>query len=130
MLIDSTRLRVLKLCYPNSDKLAHEQQLECFSHLKVMADNLASSIPFCLQRFKVADTSNSSVRQHSITLTTDEEIKPYMACLIAWPLSLAASLKGVDLDQKLWFKSELANIGKTIGARVLECVGTDQWLEL
>jgi hypothetical protein len=131
MLIDSTRLRVLKLSRPNSDNFTHEQQLECFSHMKAMVDNLASSVPFCLQRFKVADTSpNSLFRQYSITLTTNEEIKPYMASLILWPLTLASSLKGVDAKQKLWFKAELAHLGRIVGTGVLECAGADQWLEL
>ena len=130
MLIDSTRLRVLELSRPNSDDFAHKQQLECFSHMKVMADNLASSVPFCLQRFKVADSPNSLFCQSSITLTTNEEIKPYMAGLIVWPLTIASSLEGVDFRQKLWFKTELAHLGRIVGAGVLECAETDQWLKL
>jgi hypothetical protein len=130
MLISSTRLRVLELGHPNLDDFSHEQQLEWFSHMKVMADNLASSIPFCLQRFKVADSPNSLFCQKSITLTTNEEIKPYMASLAVWPLTIASSLEGVDVKQKLWFKSELAHLGRTVGVGVLECAETDQWLKL
>jgi hypothetical protein len=130
MLIDSTRLRVLELSRPNSDDFAHKQQLECFSHMKVMADNLASSVPFCLQRFKVSDSPNSLFCQNSITLTTNEEIKPYMASLTVWPLTIASSLEGVDVKQKLWFKTELAHLGRIGGTGVLECAETDQWLEL
>jgi hypothetical protein len=131
MLVDSTRLRVLELSRPNSDDFAHkQQQQECFSHMKVMADNLASSVPFCLQRFKVADSPNSLPCQYSITLTTNEEIKPYMAGLTIWPLTIASSLEGVDVKQKLWFKTELAHLGRIVGAGVLECAETDQWLEL
>lgn len=130
MLIDSTRLRVLELSRTNSDGFAHKQQLECFSHMKVMADNLVSSVPFCLQRFKVADNPNSLFCRYSITLTTNEEIKPYMASLIVWPLTIASSLEGVDVKQKLWFKTELAHLGRIVGSGVLECAETDQWLEL
>jgi hypothetical protein len=131
MLIDSTRLRVLELGRLNSDGFAHKkQQLECFSHMKVMADNLASSVPFCLQRFKVADSPNSLFCQCSVTLTTNEEIKPYMAGLIVWPLAIASSLEGLDVKQKLWFKTELAQLGRIVGTGVLECAETDQWLEL
>jgi len=130
MLVDSTRLRVLELSRPNSDDFAHKQQQECLSHMKVMVDNLASSVPFCLQRFKVADSPNSLPCQYSITLTTNEEIKPYMAGLTIWPLTIASSLEGVDVKQKLWFKTELAHLGRIVGAGVLECAETDQWLEL
>ena len=123
-------MRVLKLSHPNSDDFAYEQRLECLSHMKIMADDLASSVPFCLQRFKVSDSSNSSSHQNLITLNTNEDIKPYVTGLTIWPLTIASSLGDVDVKQKLWFRSELARLGRMVGARVLECAETDQWLEL
>lgn len=92
-----------------------------------MADSLASTIPFCLERFKVADNPNSPIRQTAITLNTNEEIKPYLASSAVWPLTIASSLGGIDVRQHLWFRSELARLGRIIGAGVLECAETDQW---
>ena len=128
MLISSTRLRVLELSRPNPlvNSTFEQQRLECFIHLKTMANSLASTIPFCLERFKV-DNPSSPIRQTSITLNTNEEIKPYLASLAVWPLTIASSLDGIDVRQKLWFRSELARLGRTIGDSVLECAETDQW---
>jgi hypothetical protein len=128
MLINSTRLRVLELSCPNPlvDFTYEQQRLECIIRLEAMADSLAFSIPFCLERFKVDDPS-SPIRQTSITLNTNEEIKPYLASLAVWPLTIASSLEGIDVRQQLWFRSELASLGRIIGDGVLECAETDQW---
>jgi hypothetical protein len=126
MFINSTRLSILKLSRPHSDDFPHEQRSECLSHMKFMADDLASSVPSCLQRFKVSDSPNSNL----ITLNTNEDIKPYVAGLAIWPLTIASSLGDVEVKQKLWFRSELARLGRVVGVRVLECAETDHWLEL
>ena len=132
MLINNTRLKVLALSRSYPDDLSSEHGLECRSHIEIMANDLASSVPFCLQRFKVTDRRNSSSHQSLITLSTDEDIKPYLASLTVWPLTIASSLGAVDVDIKqiLWFRSELARLGRIVGAGVLECAETDQWLKL
>ena len=128
MLINSTRLRVLELSRPNPlvDFTYEQQRLECITNLEAMADSLASSIPFCLERFKVNNPS-SPIRQTSITLNTSEEIKPYLASLAVWPLTVASSLEGIDVRRQLWFRSELVRLGRITGDGVLECAETDQW---
>ena len=95
-----------------------------------MADSLASTIPFCLERFKVAHDPDSPIRQTLTMLNTNDEIKPYLAMLAIWPLAIASSLEGVDVGQQLWFRSELARLGRITGAGVLEFAETDQWLRL
>ena len=130
MLINSTRLRVLELSHLNLDDFAHEQRLECLSHMKIMANDLAFSLPFCLQRFKVSDSPNTSSHPNLIALNTNEDIKPYVASLSVWPLTIASSLREVDVKRKLWFRSKLARLGRIVGAGVLECAENDQWLQL
>jgi len=133
MLINSTRLRVLELTRPNPladlDFNYEQQRRECMTQLKAMADSLASTIPFCLERFK-AENPNSPNCPTSITLNTNEEIKPYLASLTACPLTVASSLEGIDVRQRLWFRSELARLGRITGDGVLECAETDQWATL
>jgi hypothetical protein len=130
MLINSLRLRALKIIHPCSDDFIDEQSLECLSRIKSMADDLASSVPFCLQRFKVIDNHNSSSHQDSIIPTTSEDIKPYIAGIIIWPLSVASSISGVDIKQRTWFRSEVARFGRMEGDKVLECAELDPWLEI
>lgn len=125
MLINSARLRVLAFCHGEAGDFPHEQRLECLSHMQIMANDLASSVPFCLQRFKITPT-----RQESIVLNTGEDIKPYMANLTIWPLSIASSLRDVEVTQKEWFRSMLARLGRTVGAGIFEYAETDQWFDL
>lgn len=128
MLINSIRLRVLEPSCQNPlvDFTYEQQRLGCITQLRAMADSLASTIPFCLERFK-ADNLHSSTRQTSITIITDEEIKPYLASLAVWPLTIASSLERIDVRQQLWFRSELAKLGRITGNSVLECAETEQW---
>ena len=129
MLVNNTRLETLRLNRPGSP-VSWEQQLKCLYHMRLMANDLASSIPYCLQRFKVSDTRNSNARSDTVMLNLDEDIKPYMANLAVWPLSIASSLGGLEGKQRSWFRSELARLGRIIGVSVIECAETTQWLEL
>lgn len=130
MLINSTRLNALKLSHPNLDDFAFDQRLESLSRIKIMANGLASSLPYCLGRFKVTDSHDSFSHQSLITLNTEENLKLYVPGLIVWPLSIASSLADVDVKQIMWFRSELARLGRTIGIGILECADGDGWIEL
>jgi hypothetical protein len=98
MLINNTRLRVLELSHspPLVDFTANEQRLECITTLKAMANSLASSIPFCLERVK-ASFPDSPSREVPVTFNAIEEIKPYLANWIVWPLTVASSLERIDI---------------------------------
>lgn len=129
MLINSARLRFLESSPrdPSADCTDDQQRLHCVTQLNAMADSVASTVPFCLERFKVVDSPKSPTGQTSITINTNEEIKPYLVNLVAWPLTIASSLEWVDIRQQLWFRSELARLGRVIGDGVLECADTDHW---
>ncbi|OCT54441.1 hypothetical protein CLCR_00886 [Cladophialophora carrionii] len=132
MLLNRARLRILEITRPSSDDLAGEQQREeedCCLQIREMADALSSSIPFALERFAVAPASKTAEQQECI-LREDEEIKPYHGNLTAWPLSVASSIGGLDGGMRDWLKAELVLVGKTVGAGVLECAQSDDWLDL
>lgn len=128
LIVNSTRLRVLNLGRSHRlvDFTYEQQQLECITQLKAMADSLAFTVPFCLERFELNRT-DLPISQTSITLNENEEIKPYLAGLLVWPLSIASSVEGIDMRQQFWFRSELAILGKIIGYDVFECAETDRW---
>ncbi|KFX87406.1 hypothetical protein V490_08267 [Pseudogymnoascus sp. VKM F-3557] len=126
MLINSTRLRLLQLCCPAQflDFTYREQHRECTTYLKAMADSLASTIPFSLGRVMVDNVHDHSSRNSKPVITfIEDEIRPALALLTVWPLSMASSLDGVDPGQQLWFRSELARLGRILGDGVLECAG-------
>ncbi|MCJ1435222.1 hypothetical protein MMC27_004594 [Xylographa pallens] len=130
MLINSIRWRVLQLENPNSADIVHHQRLECLFHINTTANDLASSVPYCLERFKIADGPYSSSHYTTVTPNANEDIKPYLAGLLIWPLTIASSVRDVDVQQRLWFRSELARLGRMVGTGVFECAETDHWLEL
>ena len=128
MLINSTRLTALELSCSSllADLTCDQQWLGCMNRLEAMADSLASTIPFCLGRF-MASSLSSTALQPSIALNKDEDIKPYLANSIAWPLSIASSIHTIDASKRAFFRSELAGLGKCTGNGVLECAETNQW---
>ncbi|KAE8383067.1 hypothetical protein BDV26DRAFT_277532 [Aspergillus bertholletiae] len=127
MLLKSTRLRILALHNPNNVSLEQKLRLE----MQSFSDDLASIVPFALQRFRLLDdTLSSSAPSPSITLNLDAEIKPTDAILVIWPLTIASGLEHVSFEKKAWFKAQLARLGRLVGFGVLESAGTDQWLQL
>ena len=129
MLTIGTRLRILELMRQDSPNLFQIHRSDCASNIKSMANDLACSIPFCLQRFKLTNRNLASTPD-TVVLSTEEEIRPHLASLAVWPLTIASSLVDLDFEQVTWFRSELARLGRAIGVGVLESAETHQWLQL
>jgi hypothetical protein len=125
ILVNSTKLKILELTKPSMD--IDDQRLQVLSHISVMADNLASSVPFILERVKFPRDSDTKSGKLLTTLNIGKEIRPSLAMLLVWPLTLAAGVSGVDEGQQKWFRSELARIGRIVGYGIIECSETDQW---
>jgi hypothetical protein len=123
ILINSTRLKIFEL--GQLVEIADKNGVEAHSNITSMAENLASSIPFCLERFK-ATVPDLPSEKPLITLNNGQDIKPYVAQLVAWPLTLAAGAGGVDTAQQKWFRCELARVGRIVGYGILESAETDQ----
>lgn len=124
ILINSTRLKISEL--GQSVEITDKTRVQAYSNIASMADYLASSIPFCLERFKFTVPYLPS-ETPLITLNSGHDIKPYVAQLVIWPLTLAASAGGVDAVQQKWFRYELARMGRIVGYGIFEAAETDQW---
>ena len=93
----STYLRILKRCQQH-EQVRTEQKQRVHDILKATGEHLAACIPFPLGRFKVRNAKagdEAIVRETSITIAETEEVKPYLANIVIWPLSVASGLKGV-----------------------------------
>lgn len=130
MLINNTRLKILDVSHANSENCPYQRRTKCYCTLDIMANKLASSIPFCLKKIEVNKQPDVSLQQESIILAPNRDLRPYVACLAVWPLSIASGLRYLDLGQQLWFRSQLACLGKLVGARFFECADTNHWIEL
>jgi hypothetical protein len=125
MLINSIRLGLLEIRRGLLMPCGYEEQkLDFVTQIQEMGDSIAASIPFCLEKIKIHSSSTNS--QPSITVRTDEDIKPHSASLLVWPLTIASSITEIDHMQQLWFRSELAKFGKIIGDGILENAENDR----
>ena len=128
LLVNSIRLRILNANHPCPGFwLTHKmQQAKCIKQMESAANGLAATIPFCIGRFKVQHPVSAEERP-PLDFTTNEQIKPHLANLVIWPLTIASSVCGTDAKQRQWFRSELASIGKITGNGVLEYAETASW---
>ena len=128
MLLYSTLFRMLESnIQRESDGVDLTLELsDCLAELRNMANSLASTIPFFLERFETEYDPKSLVHHNSVRLKS-QEVKPHLACLAVWPLSVASSLKGVDATQQVWFRTELATLGRVSGIGILQHAETDSW---
>jgi hypothetical protein len=130
LLINSTLLRILNLMDANSNAVSHERRIECLCVMEATANDLASNLPFSLQRFTVTEGPEFASQSQSITINEDDDVKPFVANMIIWPLSLAANLSCLDIKYKLWFRSLLTCLGRITGISLLESAETSSWPEL
>ncbi len=127
ILVSCTQIRILDIVNPD----AGEQRLNCLAIINEMADDFASSIPFCRQKIKVTETPGSASGERTVTVNmNDDDEKPYMATTTTWPLSMASGMSRVEMGPKLWFRSEISRIGRKMLDRVLEEAATEKWLDL
>lgn len=131
MLIDDTKLKVLATAHIKSSKQTQygKQRLASGANIDHMASNLASTLPFCLERITHIKPGPLS-KQSSITLRLEVDVKPYAASLMVWPLSIASSLGTMQDHPWIWFKAELAELGRILGDGVLQDAQTNQWTRL
>ena len=120
MIIHSARYEALELIRwdPSVTATSQQEWHECNARLQTSANNLASSIPFCLGRFTVND---AEAGQPTISFNTKDEIKPGLAHSVTWPLFIASSLEGIDIELQKWFLRELASLERTTGDGVSGC---------
>lgn len=128
LLINCTQLKILNLnggAQLNNDSMPNEQLQPILSHITNTAHKLASTIPFCLQKVKVAGRSNE------IIVDMKAEYEPYVASsIVIWPLSVATSLKDLKTNEKAWFRCQLSRVGRMIGSGIFDNVETGWLIEL
>jgi hypothetical protein len=88
--------------------------------MEAIANDLCGGVPFFFN--SLDSTGVRSIRVGKYTITTDDEILPKMACLLAWPLAVAISCEYIPEPQRQWLKDKLKLVAKSCGDAVLESV--------
>ncbi|KAH8429329.1 Zn(II)2Cys6 transcription factor domain-containing protein [Aspergillus melleus] len=122
MLVENIRISLSPTHLPTAE--ASDQTSDSLACLESFANDLASTVPFALERFKLACSPTDGISFNT------EDIKPYNATLIAWPLTMASGISRLKPDQRSWFRSAVARIGRVVGVGVLECAETEKWFDL
>lgn len=129
MIVRNIELRVLESAslFQQSPTMALESDcVACRTDLSEMADSLASTVPYALERIRIRDP-NSLETASSVITNTNNDFKPYLANSIVWPLSVACGLQCLSDKQHTWYKEELAAIGRMIGDGLLESANIAEW---
>jgi hypothetical protein len=121
MIINTTRLRILETL--DLSESISEQRAECLSNIKSMAHHIASTTPFALQKVKITS-------QNEIMLSADKEVKPSVALMGIWALSVASSIKEVEPKLQLWFGSELKHLGEMTGDSIVQSFSLHGWFQI
>ncbi|CRG89527.1 hypothetical protein PISL3812_06563 [Talaromyces islandicus] len=116
ILVNETRLETLDA----AKFLPYELSLGCSSILKTTADDLASILPFCLGNVKLVQNKNAP---ESIEVLSKASLLFSDTRLLIWPLSLAVGFGHLERQQRSWFGTLLARVGKAFGFGVLESAG-------
>jgi hypothetical protein len=128
LLINCTRLKILNLndgAQLNNDFMPDELLQPILSRITNTAHKLASTIPFCLQKVKVAG------RSKEITVDVKAEYEPYVASLmVIWPLSIATSLRDLKTNEKAWLRCQLSRVGRMIGSGIFDNIETGSLIDL
>ncbi|KAL8689737.1 MAG: hypothetical protein Q9218_004651 [Villophora microphyllina] len=129
MLISSIRLRLLGLFRQDTQPSLSQraQWLESADDIEKAADGLAATVPICIGRVKVVNDRVPECIEPTFELATDQILEPHLAHLLIWTLTIASSVAGMQPKQQAWFRTELAELGRSIGSSILECAETDRW---
>ena len=128
MLIGVTVWRALVKLRPEAEQEVHRSRVN--RPLNVVADNLAASIPFCLERVELCSKQKQGKEVRTVKLSMNNIIKPYLVGLVAMPLSIACRIDCMDAKQQQWFRSELGELGRITGDGGLECAESEHWVKL
>jgi hypothetical protein len=128
MLIKNLRLKVLNTRHSLQPDYSNYrlQWSEYTEDMNRSASCIAASLPCCLAQIMVQDPVIPN-EQASVTINSSGEIMPYLSAMAVWPVTIAASLEGVEAKMRQWFRSELACFGNIMGDALLESARTEQW---
>ena len=126
LIVNSIRIRALSDLLQNQSQHSFvvPQQDLCQKNMDSIVEDLCGSVPFF---FNSPNTNGDgtglrSIRLGNFVISTESEILPKMAGLLAWPLTLAVSTDGVPEPQRQWLKRKLKIVATSIGDAILESV--------
>jgi hypothetical protein len=125
LIVNSIRLRSLShqletLDYPSQRSFVVLQQEACRNNMELLTTDLCAGVVFFFN--SLDPTGLRTLQLGKFTITTDDEILPKVAGLLAWPLTVAVSCEYIPESQRQWLKGKLKIIAKSLGDAVLESV--------
>ena len=131
LIVNSICLRSLSLllefiipCRASMRPVIISQQETCRRNLDSLATELCYSVPFFF-RSPIANGGGielSTTKIGSPPASTESEILPKMAGLLAWPIAVAIRTEGIPEVQREWLKRRLKLAAVSMGDAMLETV--------
>ena len=125
LIVNSILIRCLahqlqSLEYSSQRSFVVIQQETVRASMQLIINELCAGVPFFFN--SLDPTGLRSIKLGKYSFTTDDEIFPKMAALLAWPLTVAVSTEYIPEAERQWLKGRLKTVAKSLGDAVLECV--------
>ncbi|KAI2778488.1 hypothetical protein F4815DRAFT_447204 [Daldinia loculata] len=126
LVVNSIRNRALSVmaqCSFQMLSVAPERDL-CLGKTASLGTDLCRSIPvfFTSVTTKGNPTAARGTVINDNIVRVNQDIKPKLATLLAWPLILAINTDNIPESQKQWLKNKLKSVANTLGDAILETV--------
>ncbi|KAI0846957.1 hypothetical protein F5Y00DRAFT_126682 [Daldinia vernicosa] len=121
LIVNSIRNRALSVmaqCSSQMLSVAPEQDI-CLGKTTSLGTDLCRSIPVFFTSITVEGNPTGAMANDNI-VHVNQEIKPKLATLLAWPLILAINTDNIPEFQKEWLKNKLKSIANTLGDAILD----------
>ncbi|KAI0108018.1 hypothetical protein F4814DRAFT_41511 [Daldinia grandis] len=125
LIVNSIRNRALSVmaqCSLQMVSVVPEQDI-CLGKMASLGIELCRSIPGFFTSVPT-EGDHTAARETVINdnVRVDQEIKPKLATLIAWPLILAINIENIPEFQRQWLKDKLKFVAGTLGDTILKTV--------
>lgn len=101
------------------------QQALCQDQIESLAIDLCGGVHFFFDSSSNSAGHKAHIRSNTIEYDFDQNrnhVRPRMATLLAWPLTVAVSTEGVPNAQRQWLLARMRMVAEPIGDAVLESV--------
>ena len=125
LIANSIRFEVIKsLEITSQSPMRIQQQDLCLHQLECLATDMCRSVPsfFNVPNLIKDATGLKSIKLGSGYFSSDCDIFPKLAGLLAWPLTVAVSTSAVPDPPKQWLRRKLKAVAVALGDNVLQSV--------
>lgn len=126
LIVNSIRVRCLTnvLQHNSSPNVYAAQSVACDAIIGKLATDMCASIPYFFNSPAASAASEGMrwIRLGKHSISSDLEILPKLAWLLAWPLTVALNVETLQEEQRVYLTQKLRDVARCLGDAALESV--------